>query len=317
MRAAVAYAATRAGHDAILRDLLPLAEMLDDDDRQTRLQAALLRGEQRRAEAEERTRPARKPTRVAPGAELRRFAHDFAVARAQVDRDHAISHALAAVAESQVADQVVFYGGTALSRTLLPMLRLSEDIDLIARGERGETATSIERRVIERLRRTHGSATWEPLLSATKGAEPAMLRLRGGISIRVQMMRASDLPKWPTERRDLFQRYSDARPAALDVFTPAAFVAAKTVAWADRAAARDLYDLWALGHLGLINNEARTVYRQHAVSGGDPQPWMFREAPTDVAWHAALSHQGRVRISPTKALTTVADFWGAVPSGAD
>ena len=42
---------------------------------------------------------------------------------AQAERDHAISHALAALAASPVAQTLVFYGGTALSRTWLPRLR--------------------------------------------------------------------------------------------------------------------------------------------------------------------------------------------------
>ncbi|ONI63410.1 hypothetical protein ALI44B_01375 [Leifsonia sp. ALI-44-B] len=46
-------------------------------------------------------------------------------------RDHLISRILASLAQS-VSDDVVFIGGTALARTHLPELRLSEDVDLIA-----------------------------------------------------------------------------------------------------------------------------------------------------------------------------------------
>lgn len=59
------------------------------------------------------------------------IAEQFGVARAQVRRDHLISHLLAALS-AHAADQVVFFGGTALSRTFAPAGRLSEDIDLIA-----------------------------------------------------------------------------------------------------------------------------------------------------------------------------------------
>jgi hypothetical protein len=55
----------------------------------------------------------------------------FGVARDQVLRDHLISHLLAALSE-HCRDQVVFFGGTALSRTFVPDGRLSEDIDLAA-----------------------------------------------------------------------------------------------------------------------------------------------------------------------------------------
>lgn len=40
------------------------------------------------------------------------------------------------VAADEVSDDVVFFGGTALCRTHLPDLRLSEDIDLIAVRDR-------------------------------------------------------------------------------------------------------------------------------------------------------------------------------------
>lgn len=47
----------------------------------------------------------------------------FGVAAEQVVRDHVISHALAAIARIGT-DDVVFFGGTALSRTHLAEVRL-------------------------------------------------------------------------------------------------------------------------------------------------------------------------------------------------
>ena len=125
------------------------------------------------------------------------------------------------------------------------------------------------------------------------------------------MMKADDLPAWPTEATQLLQRYSDAPAAKLDTFTPAAFVAAKTVAWGDRAAERDLYDLWALALLGLIDDAARSAYRRGGGTGGDPGPWMFRDAPSQASWEASLAHQGRIRVGPVDALRVVRDHWAA------
>lgn len=68
-------------------------------------------------------------------AEARTVADRFAAAESQIRRDHLISHLLAALTD-HAADRVIFFGGTALSRTLLPDGRLSEDIDLIALGSR-------------------------------------------------------------------------------------------------------------------------------------------------------------------------------------
>ena len=59
--------------------------------------------------------------------------NDFGVSVEQVRRDHAISHVLSALSPLDVADSIIFFGGTALSRTLLPRLRLSEDIEVISR----------------------------------------------------------------------------------------------------------------------------------------------------------------------------------------
>ena len=62
------------------------------------------------------------------------WAQHFGVAGAQIDHDFVISHLLVAI--SSHADKVIFYGGTALSRTVLPDLRLSEDVDLLSIGAR-------------------------------------------------------------------------------------------------------------------------------------------------------------------------------------
>jgi predicted nucleotidyltransferase component of viral defense system len=88
-------------------------------------------------------------------ADLAREAERFGVSDEQVRRDHAISHVLAAISERR-ADDVIFFGGTALSRTHLVHARLSEDIDLIALGPRAEVADRLTRTVNGGLLRTHG-----------------------------------------------------------------------------------------------------------------------------------------------------------------
>lgn len=76
-------------------------------------------------------------------------AAQFGVARDQVRRDHLIL----AVLSHHFADEVLFFGGTALSRTFIPEGRLSEDIDLIALTHRGATAEKIEGSLIRGVRR--------------------------------------------------------------------------------------------------------------------------------------------------------------------
>jgi hypothetical protein len=52
-------------------------------------------------------------------AQLLGVAETFGVDESQVLRDHLISHLLAAIS-AEVAEQVVFFGGTALARTVIP-----------------------------------------------------------------------------------------------------------------------------------------------------------------------------------------------------
>lgn len=74
--------------------------------------------------------------------ELQDVAFRFGVDEAQVLRDHLVSHLLAALSAT-AADSVIFFGGTALARTVVPDGRLSEDVDLIAAGPRGRVAAHL------------------------------------------------------------------------------------------------------------------------------------------------------------------------------
>lgn len=60
---------------------------------------------------------------------LQDVAARFDVGEAQVRRDHVVSHSLAAIS-TLGTDGLVCFGGTAVSRTHLPSLRLSKDMDI-------------------------------------------------------------------------------------------------------------------------------------------------------------------------------------------
>ena len=68
----------------------------------------------------------------------------FGVDMEQVRRDHLISHVLAAISAGVSSTDVVFFGGTALSRTYLTASRLSEDLDLIAVAPRSHVAAALQ-----------------------------------------------------------------------------------------------------------------------------------------------------------------------------
>lgn len=252
-------------------------------------------------------------TRPVPGAldesELETVASTFGVGEAQVRRDHVISHVLAAIATA-ASDDVVFYGGTALSRTHTKDLRLSEDIDLVAMGLRSELAERIENEISRALRRSFGSVEFLPHIRDTRHPAPSVLSV-SGTRIQVQLLSSVGYPRWPTEMHEIEQRYSDAPPARLRVPTPPAFAAAKLAAWYDRRAPRDLYDMWALAQKGMIDRTAVELFARHGplTSASDVR---FSPAPNADQWNSALAHQCIPQVSAQEAADAVACAWASL-----
>lgn len=241
------------------------------------------------------------------------IATQFGVSAEQVERDHLISHILAFLSR-EFGDRVHFIGGTALARTFLPDGRLSEDIDLIAVGRRADVARELDRALPRAVERSHGRLAVEPALSAAADTLPVLLRPSDGRPVRLQLLSARDRVVWPTERRDLFQRYADAPAAELLVPTLPAFVASKTATWTDRHAARDLWDIWALSRLGAIDADAAALFRRYGPTNKAPTLHMFHRAPTDAEWQAQLAGQTRLTVSAAEALVAVRKAWRqAVP----
>jgi predicted nucleotidyltransferase component of viral defense system len=241
-------------------------------------------------------------------AEWEQVASRFGVAMEQVRRDHLISHVLGAISSGVSSDDLVFFGGTALSRTHLADARLSEDIDLIAQGARGQVAEQIERAVRRGIARSHGRPTWQPTLTATTGSQPAVLSVADGTSVQVQLLGGAG-HSWPTEVVDIEQRYSDAPPARLRVLTADAFAAAKLGAWIDRGTPRDLYDLWAMSERDLIGPSALQVFIAHGPFGTPPAAWVFGQDLDEGEWTRALGHQTHLRVSAREAMTAVRQAW--------
>lgn len=235
----------------------------------------------------------------------------FGVAEPQVERDHLISHLLAVLGR-RLADRVVFFGGTALARAYLPDGRLSEDIDLLAHGAtRTQVAAQLEAELPRGVRREYPGLSWRPPLTAVREHEPAVLLTPGGLTVRVQLLDEVGYPAWPLVRRDLHQRYSDAAPAALLVPTEPALVAWKTMAWLDRHAARDLYDLWQLAGTDAITPAAAELFARHGPTGRPPRPELLGDAPDEAAWQRDLGGQTRLRITAATALHAVRAAWAA------
>lgn len=236
------------------------------------------------------------------------IAEQFGVAAEQIERDHLISHLLAFLSNT-FGDKIYFIGGTALARTHLSDGRLSEDIDLIAIGDRKSVAAELDAALPRSLARTHGRLILDPPLRSVPDTRSAIVRTSGGLTVRIQLLSSRDRIVWPTERRSLVQRYSDAPSAELLVPTLAAFAASKTATWVDRRAPRDLWDLWALTQLGAINDDAARLYRRYGPTNKPPAPSDFINPPTPADWHNQLAGQTRLTVSAQQALTVVHDAW--------
>ncbi|MGH3911491.1 MAG: nucleotidyl transferase AbiEii/AbiGii toxin family protein, partial [Pseudonocardiaceae bacterium] len=236
--------------------------------------------------------------------ELQEIAARFGVDESQVRRDHLISHLLAALS-AELADSVIFFGGTALARSVLPDGRLSEDVDLIAVGPRRNVAEQLTTAIPRALRREYPGLTWSPSPTQGQTTDPAILHSPDRVAVRIQLLSAPGYPNWPTEQVDLVQRYSDTQPAVLTVPTPRGFVAAKAAAWHDRRASRDLWDLWALTERGHLTVEAADLYARIGPTNRRPEPKDYTEPPAQDRWERDLGGQTQLTVTAAEAITVV------------
>jgi hypothetical protein len=242
--------------------------------------------------------------------ELARWAGTFGVADEQIRRDHLISHILVALATLD-GPGIVFYGGTALARTHLPVFRLSEDVDLLV-DPRKDWAARVEEHMPRALRRHVGAVNWDPGPSGIPDRASARL-VAGPVSVRVQLVTLDpEQARWPVERRRLDMRYADAPAMEMTVPTRSAFTAMKTLAWADRHAPRDLADLAALAELGAFDPAGAALVAD--LGGWLPIPAIFDHVPdaTRSAWAVDLDHQMARTPDPDTCLEKVRSGWAAV-----
>lgn len=239
-------------------------------------------------------------------ADLAAASRHFGADEEQVRRDHVISHALGSLSRLGT-DTVTFFGGTALSRTHLAGLRLSEDIDLVSIGHRREVAPLVQEALTTSLRRSFATPTFMPDISETKSPAPSVMTV-GEISVQIQLLSSEGYPRWPTEVTDIEQRYADAPAAQMRVLTVPSFAAAKLSAWHDRGAARDLYDLWALAERGMVNAEARSLFASLGPVTNSSRV-SFDQILTKAEWETALGHQCILMVGPEEAARVARAAW--------
>lgn len=243
--------------------------------------------------------------------ELYDTADAFGVDLEQVVRDHAISHALASISH-RAPDAFVFIGGTMLSRTWLPDVRLSEDIDLVARTALGPAARALADALETDLSKEFGAVEWDLHPTRARDAQPVVLTVAGQVRIQLQLMTKDGRGSWPSERMPILQRYSDAPPARLHVPTRAAAAAMKLSAWLDRRAPRDMYDLYAMALRGMLTRDVRAVYARYGQTTGQIPRRELHSPPGEAEWIAALGHQCRLGVTAAEATGTVTAALDAV-----
>ncbi len=108
-------------------------------------------------------------------------------------RDHLISHLLAALS-THLVQEVIFFGRTALARSLVPDGRLSEDIDLLAVPRCREVVAAVEDHLVRGVRREYPDLRWEPPLRAVRDVEAAVLISPEGLTVRVRVGRPGSGP---------------------------------------------------------------------------------------------------------------------------
>jgi hypothetical protein len=103
----------------------------------------------------------------------------------------------------------------------------------------------------------------------------------------------------------------------LTVPTLSAFAASKTMAWHDRHAPRDLYDVWGLAELGALDEAAADLFAQLGPTGQPPRSWMFCDPPEVAGWSRQLGGQTRIAIAVGDALAIVRGAWAAATHRAE
>ncbi|MGH3434702.1 MAG: nucleotidyl transferase AbiEii/AbiGii toxin family protein [Thermocrispum sp.] len=105
------------------------------------------------------------------------------------------------------------------------------------------------------------------------------------------------------------------RPRRAWTPTVAAFAGWKTTAWADRAASRDLYDLWLLAERDALTAEAAALYQRLGATNRPPTTALFTRAPDEQVWTRELSAQTRLNVTAHAALARVRAAWQRAAAG--
>jgi len=197
--------------------------------------------------------------------ELKRLAATEGVPQGVIEKDMALSAALKTIAGSELANQAVFKGGTAIKKVYFPEARFSEDLDF--------TATGLDRNGCLRLlkdalegRTINEAITFKELEEEkTRAGLRASVKYAGPLGhaqrIRFDFNFRENLAEKPLAR-EVIDQYGFGH-AELSVMSIEEIFAEKLHALCSRSAPRDLYDAWFLFGKG-IKLDRRVLDRKFA-----------------------------------------------------
>lgn len=227
------------------------------------------------------------------------------VPEAQIWRDWVVSHLLHGLAEVQKLTPIVFYGGTALCRTWCKDLRLSEDIDLMV-DDFPDAAAMIQAGLSKTKRQVLPDLEWSQPDSWQRTLTSIATTKSRTVKVQFVEPRIRE-DRIPTELAPVALRYSDLpESVSLRVPTAEGFAAMKLMAWHQRQAPRDLYDLAALADIGAVTELAMSLTQEVTGARIDARA-IDHKLPGTVTsrWSDQLSHQMAAVVSAEECLQRV------------
>jgi len=240
--------------------------------------------------------------------EIRVHTTSWGTSEEQIRKDHLISHLLSALAG---LEGFIFFGGTALNRIVLVNRRLSEDIDLYL-DPASPADTSL---ILDGFRAGTRREFPDLLITSvgTRGDVRTFAVTAEDLTVQLQVVGTrQEMSRYETALADVELRYSDL-PSAVALRAPVAdaFVAMKCIAYEDRRAPRDLYDLASLARAGAIRPTSIEALRKSRNFGPIRERYSPTHAPSLDSWETELAHQLFDPGSPLEALEAVREALGA------
>ncbi|MFH1222028.1 MAG: nucleotidyl transferase AbiEii/AbiGii toxin family protein [Candidatus Micrarchaeota archaeon] len=197
-------------------------------------------------------------------AELKRRASKEGVPAAIVEKDYALSIALGAIADSALFDYLVFKGGTAIRMVYFKEARFSEDLDFtVLKLSRDKVLGGLSKTLSEKT--IEGISFQKPVEEKTAAGLKVSIKYTGPLlhaqRILFDFNFRDNLVSAPVKRQ-LINTYGLSE-RNITVLGIEELFAEKIHALGNRAAPRDLYDVWFLFGKGVIPDK-ETVRKKFA-----------------------------------------------------